>query len=86
MYDLMMNDEPLVVEKPFEYADQSDMDMGDDIDLEKISIDTEMYFNQTYSFTPKKGSLADPEPFISNKTKELLTEEYLALSSIKEKA
>ena len=45
MYDLMMNDEPLVEEIPFEYADQSE-EIGDEIDIDKMSIDTEMYLNQ----------------------------------------
>ena len=45
MYDLMMNDEPLVEEILFEYADQSE-EIGDDIDTEKMSIDTEQYLDQ----------------------------------------
>ena len=45
MYDLMMNDEPLVEEIPFEYADQSE-ELGDGIETDQMSIDTEMYLNQ----------------------------------------
>ena len=80
MYDLMMNDEPLVQEEPFHYEDKEEEKYEESSSVNKPG-------QGPLSAEPSQQSLEEIAPgYTSNKTKELQTQEYLALSSIKEKA
>ena len=79
MYELMMNDEPLVQEEPFEYLDKEVEKMSEIASVNKLSAGTG-------SVQQSQHSLQDIPRFVSNKSKELLTEEYVASAEIGVKA
>ena len=77
MYDLMMNDEPLVQEEPFDYLDKEEEKLSEIASVNKLSAG---------SVQQSQHSLKDIPRFVSNKTKEVLTEEYVATAEIGVKA